>query len=126
MSSRDWPCTTDTWAQQAQLAADGKWDELQTLQDELNAGKEVVADDLAKVEGIGPKAAEALIAAGVKTFAALAKKTPEQIKEILDAADGSFNALVPDTWPQQAQLAADGKWDELEKLQDELKGGKEA
>ncbi|HBY69766.1 MAG TPA: 50S ribosomal protein L21, partial [Flavobacteriaceae bacterium] len=29
-----------------------------------------------------------------------------------------------DTWPQQAQLAADGKWDELEKLQDELDGGR--
>lgn len=117
---------TDTWAQQAQLAADGKWDELKALQDELNAGKEVVPDDLAKVEGIGPKAAEALIAAGIRTYAELAKQTPEQLKEVLDAADGSFNALVPDTWPQQAQLAADGKWDELAKLQEELKGGKEA
>lgn len=117
---------TDTWAQQAQLAADGKWDELQALQDELKGGKEVTPDDLAKIEGIGPKAAEALIAAGIKTFADVAKKTPEQLKEVLDAADGSFNALVPDTWPQQAQLAADEKWEELEKLQDELKGGKEA
>ena len=30
----------------------------------------------------------------------------------------------PETWPQQAQLAADGKWDELKALQDELDGGK--
>ena len=28
-----------TWAQQAQLAADGKMDELQALKDELNGGK---------------------------------------------------------------------------------------
>jgi hypothetical protein len=33
---------------------------------------------------------------------------------------------TPTTWPQQAKLAADGKWDELKKLQDELKGGKKA
>jgi len=30
-----------TWAQQATLARDGKWDELKTLQDELDGGKEV-------------------------------------------------------------------------------------
>ncbi len=29
-----------TWAQQSALAADGKWDELKTWQDELNGGKE--------------------------------------------------------------------------------------
>lgn len=84
------------------------------------------ADDLAKVEGIGPKAAEALIAAGISSFADLAAKTPEEIKAVLDASDGNFNALVPDTWPQQAALAAEGKWDELSALQEELKGGKEA
>jgi large subunit ribosomal protein L17 len=28
-----------TWAQQSQMAADGKWDELKTWQDELNGGK---------------------------------------------------------------------------------------
>ena len=31
---------------------------------------------------------------------------------------------VPDTWPQQAQLATDGKWDELKVLQDKLDGGR--
>jgi hypothetical protein len=28
------------------------------------------------------------------------------------------------TWPQQAKLAAKGDWDGLEKLQDELSGGR--
>ena len=32
--------------------------------------------------------------------------------------------MDPTTWPQQAQLAADGKWDELDVLQDELDGGR--
>jgi len=30
----------------------------------------------------------------------------------------------PSTWPNQSQLAADGKMDELKILQDNLKGGK--
>ena len=33
---------------------------------------------------------------------------------------------TPDTWPAQAQMAADGKWDELKVWQDELDGGKAA
>lgn len=92
------------------------------IANETKAAK--AGDDFEKIEGIGPKAAEALNAAGVNTFADLAKKSAEDIKAVLDAADGEFNLLVPDTWPQQAKLAADGNWEELEKLQEELKGGK--
>jgi len=88
--------------------------------------KAAAGDDLTKIEGIGPKIAEALEAAGVNSFAALAAKPAEDVKAILDAAEGGhFNLADPATWAQQAQLAADGKWDELQTLQDELKGGKE-
>ena len=31
---------------------------------------------------------------------------------------------VPGTWPRQAGLAHEGKWEELSKWQDELDGGK--
>lgn len=93
---------------------------------QATAATETVTDDLKKIEGIGPKAAEALNNAGIGTFAELAAKSAEDIKTVLDAADGNFNMMDPATWPQQAQLAADGKWDELQQLQDELKGGKVA
>lgn len=79
------------------------------------------ADDLKKIEGIGPKIAETLIAAGVVTFADLAKAEPAKISEIIAGVRGNH---VTDTWPAQAQLATDGKWDELKKWQDELDGGK--
>ena len=79
------------------------------------------ADDLKKVEGIGPKIAGTLVEAGIVTFAQLAKTTPEAIAEIISGVRGNH---VTDTWPAQAQLAADGKWDELKKWQDELDGGK--
>ena len=79
------------------------------------------ADDLKKIEGIGPKIAETLIAAGISTFADLAKSKPAKISEIIADVRGNH---VTDTWPAQAKLAADGKWDELKKWQDELDGGK--
>ena len=78
------------------------------------------ADDLKKIEGIGPKIAETLVEAGIATYADLAKSKPEDIAEIISGVRGNH---VPDTWPQQAQLAADGKWDELKELQDKLDGG---
>jgi large subunit ribosomal protein L17 len=83
-------------------------------------------DDLKLIEGVGPKAAEVLKAAGLETFADVAAATPEKLKEILDASGGSFNAADTTTWPEQAQLAADGKLDELKDLQEKLKGGREA
>ena len=76
------------------------------------------------IEGIGPKAAEALVAAGVDTFTKLATATSEAVKAILEASESKLSHLDPTTWAQQAQLAADGKMDELKKLQDELNGGK--
>jgi large subunit ribosomal protein L21 len=86
--------------------------------------KAAKADDLKIIEGIGPKAAEVLVAAGIDTFAKLAKAKVEKINEILDSAEAKVQHLDPTTWGQQAQLAADGKMDELKKLQDELNGGK--
>jgi len=79
------------------------------------------ADDLKKVEGIGPKIAETLVTAGISTFAELAATDAAKISEIISGVRGNH---VTDTWPAQAQLAADGKWDELKKWQDELDGGK--
>ena len=81
-------------------------------------------DDLTIVEGIGPKAAEALIAGGIDTFVKLAATSAEDVKAILDASTNKVQHLDPTTWAQQSQLAADGKMDELKKLQDELNGGK--
>ncbi len=86
--------------------------------------KKAKGDDLKIIEGIGPKASDVLVAAGIDTFSKLANTPAENVKEILDAAEAKVQHLDPTTWAQQAQLAADGKMDELKKLQDELNGGK--
>jgi small subunit ribosomal protein S1 len=82
-------------------------------------------DDLKMIEGVGPKIAEILHAAGINTFADLAAANPEAIREILLAQGPRYKVHDPETWPKQAQLAADGKMDELQVLKDALKGGKE-
>ncbi len=83
------------------------------------------ADDLTIVEGIGPKIAEVLAAAGIASYADLASKSAEELKAILTEAGDQYNTAVTDTWPEQAKLAGEGKFDELKKWQDELDGGKE-
>ena len=89
------------------------------------AKKATKADDLKKIEGIGPKIASILTEAGYETFAKLSKADPEKIREILLEKGGKRYAMHdPETWPKQAELAAAGKWDELKKWQDELDGGR--
>ncbi len=83
------------------------------------------ADNLTKIEGIGPKLAGILKDAGIETFKDLSKEKAGKISEILVKAEGNkYKRFDPSTWPDQAKLAAEGKWDELNKWQDELKGGR--
>ena len=43
---------------------------------------------------------------------------------MLQEAGSRFQMHDPTTWPAQAALARDGKWDELKNWQDELNKGK--
>jgi molybdopterin-containing oxidoreductase family membrane subunit len=81
-------------------------------------------DDLTKVEGIGPKVQSHLNDAGIYTWAQLANTEVNKIKSILEAQGGIYANMVPGTWPEQAKMADEGRWDELKKWQDELDGGK--
>lgn len=81
-----------------------------------------VPDDLKRIEGIGPKISDVLQAAGITTFAQLAATDVSRLEQIL--MEAGLRLADPSTWPEQASLAADGQWDALEALQNELKGGK--
>lgn len=85
---------------------------------------EIAKDDLSKIEGIGKKIALLLNRNGILTHKQLSKTSIKKLKEILAAAGSRFNIHDPASWPKQARLAADEKWEELEGLQKELKGGK--
>jgi predicted flap endonuclease-1-like 5' DNA nuclease len=88
------------------------------------AGKKWKWDDLKIVEGIGPKIADLFKKEGITTWKQLADASVERLKEILDKAGSAFQIHDPSTWPAQARLAVQEKWEELKKLQDELTGGK--
>jgi predicted flap endonuclease-1-like 5' DNA nuclease len=81
-------------------------------------------DDLKKIEGIGPKIAELLNAAGIFTFAELAGAKIATLQGVLDAAGSRYKMHDPGTWAKQAKLATDGNWEKLAAWQEELKGGK--
>jgi len=110
-----------TWPQQARLAAAGQSDELKALQQALKGGRRV-SDDLTVLEGIGPKVSSLLNAAGIATYAQLTAADPAHLTEVLRAA--GLSMMDPATWPQQAALAAAGKWDDLKALTSQLKGGR--
>jgi predicted flap endonuclease-1-like 5' DNA nuclease len=81
-------------------------------------------DDLKKIEGVGPKIQQILNEAGIYTFSDLSNSSTERLKEILKQAGDKYRIHDPKTWSQQAKMAAEGRWDELNALQEVLKGGK--
>ncbi len=78
-------------------------------------------DDLKVIEGIGPRIEEVLQAAGVRTYAGLAELRPGRLQTIMREAGKRM--AKPDTWPEQARLAAAGEWVALKDLQDSVKRG---
>ncbi len=79
-------------------------------------------DDLTLIEGIGPKIASVLNAAGIITFNQLAQSETSHLDKIL--IEAGLHLPDPGTWPEQAALAAAGKWEEFKALTDSLKGGR--
>jgi len=79
-------------------------------------------DDLKVIEGLGPKSAQVLTKAGILTFKALSKMSPDEIYEVLK--DAGMRIATPSSWPEQAALAAAGEWEKLKTLQDSLVGGR--
>ena len=81
-------------------------------------------DNLKLVEGIGPKIEELLNKEGIVTFRQLSEASYERLTDILRAAGTRFQMHDPESWPQQAEFAADGKWEELKAWQDDLNKGR--
>jgi predicted flap endonuclease-1-like 5' DNA nuclease len=82
----------------------------------------VEPDDLKKIEGIGPKVASLLNENGILTFSQLAETEVENLNVLLDA--NQLQMMDATSWPEQAKLAAAGDWEALQKLQDDLMGGR--
>lgn len=81
-------------------------------------------DDFTVVEGIGPKINELIHNANIHSYKELGKSSVKNVQKILDDAGPRYKLAKPGTWPTQAEMAAENKWEELKTLQDELDGGK--
>lgn len=82
----------------------------QVSQQEVAAAPPATANDLTVIDGIGPKSAAALRAAGIDSFQKLANTPEAQLIEILRAAKVRIVGS-PSTWGQQAAYAAQGDWE---------------
>jgi predicted flap endonuclease-1-like 5' DNA nuclease len=117
------PGNVNTWAMQASFAAKGDWVGMMAYAEKSEPRKHepkpepmaaAPADDLTQLSGIGPKASQALAAAGITTYAALTRANEPQLRQALHDAD-----MVPPgnvaTWPMQATYAVKGDWAGLAK-----------
>lgn len=96
--------STETWPLQARLAAAGDLTALDAMKGRIKGG--ILHDDLTQIDGLGPKAQDALYDAGVRTFDDVAGSTPDALRAILTGA--GMKSVKPDTWPEQASTLAKG------------------
>lgn len=78
-------------------------------------------DNLELIDGIGPKIAAALKAAGIDTFEKLSAASESDLHGILEAASVRAIGGVS-SWAEQAQFAFRGDWAGLDKFNDARKG----
>lgn len=87
-------------------------------------GRPVRLDDLTEVRGIGPKVVALCAGIGVTTWRELASTDTSMLHTMLEDGGSQFKSHDPATWPRQAQLLAEGRWDEFKALTDELGAGR--
>jgi len=81
-------------------------------------------NNLQIIEGIGPKMSEFLHGKGISNWTTLSEYDETYIKNLLESEGGKYRIIDPATWPQQAEYAKEGKWDELIEYQKQLTAGK--
>ncbi|CAN5615435.1 hypothetical protein BH23ACT3_BH23ACT3_06250 [soil metagenome] len=79
-------------------------------------GHEVELDDLTAIQGLGPGVCELCHGIGILTWADLADTEVSLLRTMLDDAGARYQIHDPSSWPAQAQLLAEGRWDEFREL----------
>ncbi|MDI1464438.1 helix-hairpin-helix domain-containing protein [Catellatospora sp. KI3] len=82
------------------------------------------ADDIERIEGIGPKMKAALNTAGIRTYAQLAAADETTLRTAIENAGMKFAPSIV-TWAAQAQLLADGDEAGFEDLARRLVAGRD-
>jgi predicted flap endonuclease-1-like 5' DNA nuclease len=83
-------------------------------------GTTVTIDDLKVIDGIGPSVEELCHGIGIRTWLDLSTTEVSLLRTMLVDAGSRFATLDPSTWPEQARLLAEGRWDEFKALTSEV------
>lgn len=70
-------------------------------------------DDLTAVVGLGPSVAELCHGIGITTWRELADTEVSLLRTLLDDAGARYRVHDPTSWPEQARLLAEGRWEEF-------------
>ena len=73
---------------------------------------EAEPDDLTKISGIGPKASQVLVAAGIVSYADLAATSEPKLRQVFSDAHTATPRTIG-TWSMQASFAERGDWEGL-------------
>ena len=83
-------------------------------------GRRLTQDDLRAISGIGPAIERLCHGIGIRTWWDLATADVAILKSMLADAGPRFGMHDPTSWPQQARLLAEGRWDEFRALEARL------
>ena len=121
---REEPTEGDLTSPEAEQAAPEAESQAGTTDSTATDLTPTAADDLTRIEGIGPKIAGLLNEAGITTYASLAQAEPGRLVEILKEAGPRFALADPSSWPEQAGYLAAGDLDQFAALSAKLKSGR--
>ena len=76
------------------------------------------SNNIQAIEGIEPKIADILTAAGMETWEKISTTTPERLRVILDNAGEQFDGVDATSWPEQARFLVHGEFSNLKKYQE--------
>ena len=113
--------TTDDAVKAAEEAADEAvaLAKRREVRRDVQPAASVEPDDLTKLKGIAAGYQRVLYDGGIRTYAALASKSADELRAIFSAA-GRSAPVGLETLPNQAELAAKDDWDGLKAYQDTM------
>lgn len=83
----------------------------------LNFEELFLMTDLKIIEGIGPKIESILKEANINTWNDLSNCNSTKLQKILERTNPNYRVHNPSSWPLQAKLANESRWDELVEMQ---------
>lgn len=106
-------------AQEAAAEAEALVAKRREVRRDVQPAASIQPDDLTRLKGIAAGYQRILNEAGIRTFAALAETSADELRAIFSAASRAAPVGL-ETLPSQAQLAAEGDWEGLKALQDKI------